>query len=167
MSNKALIKSIKRKSDGSIDEEATFVAYTEKLEANYLKSLERATAKLVTERDETLAAFEADLATYAATRGAWDAMSAEYVKACFDRFNDTVKGGCITKPVLISMCSGKMVEDGKIKITQMKMAGEMISAYLDDNSAPVDEASEDTLFTIHKGEGGGFRRVKKSASVPA
>ena len=47
------------------------------------------------------------------------------------------------------------------------MAAEMISAYLDDNSATPEEATEDTLFTIHKGEGGGFRRVKKTASVPA
>jgi hypothetical protein len=167
MSNKALVKSIKRNTDGSIDEMATYLAYSEKLEASHAKSLERATKKLNEERDETLAAFETDLKTYAETRGAWDAMSAEYVNACFDRFNGTVKGGCITKPVIISMVSGRMVDDGKIKINQMKMAGEMISAYLDDCSAPVDEATDDTLFTIHKGEGGGFRRVKKSASVPA
>jgi len=167
MSNRTLVKSIKRNPDGTINEEETFLAYTGLLERIYLKRLESARVKLAGERDESLVTFEKDLKVYAETRGAWDAMSAEYINACFDRFNAIVKGGCITKPVIISMVSGRMVENGDIKITQMKMAAEMISAYLDDNSAPVDEVTEDTLFTIHKGEGGGFRRVKKGASLPA
>lgn len=154
---KNLTKSIVRNADRTIDLDATRVKYDATLLANYTASVEAAEEKFSKEYTEGLAEFDNDIAIYAQERGVWDVLSAEYVDLQFDRVKNSLKGGLITKPTLISMAVSAMLNSGRIGFEQFKHAEAMVAAYLTDN--------KDILFTIEKGKEGGVRKIPQA--VPA
>lgn len=151
--NKLLIKNIRRNADGTINAEATRTAYDAALLSSLAESLATAETKLKKEYTEALDAYQEDFNVYASERGTWDLMSKIYIDRVFDRYKGSVKGGCITKPTLISMCVTSMVAEGDCHFTQMKHVSEMIAAFISDNNG--------TLYTVEKGKDGGVRRINK------
>lgn len=167
--NKNLIKSIVRNHDGSVNAEDTKAQYTDRLLEVYAASMEAAEKKLKEEHNAAVNGFDAALATYVETRSGWDMIAAEYINRQFDRFKDVVKGGCITKPVLVTMSRDAMMNDRRIEFSQFRLAEQMIGLFIDDNSCAPDAEPEElatALFTISKGINGGVRRIKKDAPVP-
>lgn len=149
--NRSLSKSIVRDDSGNVDSEATRAAYDSHLLDVFTKAMTAAEVKLKKDYDDAIATFDTDLRTYVEQRSSWDLLSKEYIDAAFARFQHATAGGAITKPTLISMCAGNMLNDGKISFDRIKLAEEMVAAFIDDNNG--------TLYKIEKGKAGGVRRI--------
>ena len=144
---------IVRNEDGSVDNEATKIAYDVGLLEACNAKVTTAEEKANKEYAEGMANFEKDLATHLAVRGKWDPLSERHIDAAFDRFAASLTGGTITKPALVNFVTNAMLSAGEINFGQLKEAGEMVTAWIDDNKG--------ALYDVARGPGGGVRRIKR------
>lgn len=155
MKNRFIAKSIVRAPDGSLDKAATAVKYEQLLLKAYDDELVAAEKTAKAAFDKNLGRLDADLDEYMATRAKWDELSATHINAAFARFAHSTKGGCIAKSTLVSMVTSEMLTKGEVGINDVKKAGEMVLAYIDDNKG--------TIFEIAPGPAGGVRLIKSDA----
>jgi len=149
--SKILVKCIKRGSDGQVDMQRTKESYESALLEDFAKAMTLAEQKLQKAYEEGRSSFDADLAAYLSQRAEWDVLSKTYIDRAFDRFSNSAKGGCITKPTLINLCITSMAHDKVIDMSQLPKAREMVAAFITDNT--------DSLYTVEKGIDGGVRRI--------
>jgi hypothetical protein len=149
--NKTLISCLVRAADGVIDPVKTKEKYDDALTSQSIEKLEEYEKKLINDTKIALDKFDADLKEYMDIRTSWDTRSAAAVNAIFGRYGSVSPNGSIVKPMLLSMASNLMLNEGSIKVGELKLAEQMIADYLSDN--------EGILFSIEKGKGGGVKLI--------
>ncbi len=152
MFNKILVSCVSRDANGNVDLAASKAKYESILIAANVAKLSELDEKLAIATGEVLSKFDDDVNDYLKHRAAWDTLSADAVTYVFTTHATANKNGNVLKNTLVSMSAGHLLSEQKITLSDFKLAEVMIASYIDDNVG--------TLFTVHKGAGGGVGRIQ-------